>query len=144
MNNVLKTFSVISFAFFSTISNAEPVQQLNESEFLSIHEYETISSSFDGGKLTKTIVVVASNNTSAPLYHVYLYLDGMPSNVTREGWAYFPEMRPGELQESNTAIEYTIDLNRQESFELELIWQIKTEINGEQVIDEIAVVESIQ
>lgn len=144
MNTFQRIFLSFSLAFFSILCKADPVQQLNQIDILSIHEYQVISSTVNGDNLTRTIAVVVRNETTAPLYHVYLHLDGMPSHVSGSGSLYFPELGVGELQQSNKTIDITVDLSRQTTPELELVWQIKTEINGEQVIDEIAVSEVIQ
>jgi hypothetical protein len=143
MNPVIRVLLCACIIVLPILGSAGPVQQQNTSEILSIQEYVIKTSSNEDGTLRRTISVVVRNETGSPLRNVYLHLDGMPSNVTGDGWAYFQELGVGASLESSTTVDYSVDLSRQSSSELELIWQIKTVIDGEQFIDEISVIEFI-
>jgi len=144
MKQIFHIFFIMFIVTHSMSLRADQVQQKNESHILAIQEYRVVSSSNDKGNLARTIAVVVRNKTGGFLHHVYLRLDSKPAHVTGSGSLYFPELAPGETRESNNTIEIIVDTSQQTTTDLELVWQIETEIDGEKIIDEIAVSEIIK
>ena len=143
----MKTFryAVVFFSLLvlSTLALAGPVQQSDPGVFITIEEYVIKSSSLDGDSSQREISIVARNETDKTLNHVYLVVDGMPSHVNAEGQAYFPTLEPGTPTESNSSVNLSVDLSRQSDSILELIWQMRINLDGEQFIDEVSVTETL-
>ena len=125
-------------AFAGDISNPYPLS------FLSFEGYHVIASQQDGSLITRTIKLEVRNTSGQTVSNCSVTLDGYPGHVTSSDTeVVLGDMAPGETIISSDTFEITIDEESQTSSELKLIWQVNCGMDGEEILDETAVIETL-
>ncbi|WP_405239678.1 MULTISPECIES: hypothetical protein [Lentisalinibacter] len=132
---------LLTLLSFTSVSSAGIIQQLNESQLLQITEYRVKSIVVTDGVLTKTFSIIVSNSGADALRHVYLEIDSAPAYVSTSGRIYFAELEAGAMRESSATVTYSLNTDSHNAAQLELVWEIRAELNGEENVDEVAVAE---
>ncbi len=96
-----------------------------------------------GDVVTKKIKVKIKNTSDQVLNDFTAKIDSFPNYTScSETILSFGSISPGDSSVSADSVELIIDTSRQSSNELRLIWQIESDINGDRIMDEAAVVEN--
>ena len=128
----------ISNAFAGDISNPYPLS------FLSFEGYHVIAFQQDGSFTTRTIKLEVRNTSGETLSNCAATLDGNPDYVTSSDMeVVLGDIPSGETIISSDTFEITIDEESMTSSELKLIWQVNCSMDGEEILDETAVLETL-
>ncbi|PXF55064.1 MAG: hypothetical protein C4B58_15300 [Deltaproteobacteria bacterium] len=136
------SFSLVmlnSSVLAGNISEPYPVQ------FLSFIQYHVVETNWDGDIYTRTIRLEVQNTSDQALSNVTVTIDGYPEHVTSsDNDILLRDMGPGATVIGNDVVEISVDMSRQNGSDLKLIWRVECDIDGERIMDETSVVETLE
>lgn len=146
MKLLLQLFFIVALAFFICFSSvsAGEIYEPSPKSFLSFQKYQVIASSEQNGILTRKFIVYVKNTSAEMLYDVSILIDSAPNFVMHDGIEMnLGDIPPGEIKGASTPTELSIDTIEQNGEDVRLIWRIGCTIDGDQVLDETAVIENL-
>lgn len=145
-----RTFSMccviaIVLLFLSSSVLAGDIIEPYPLDFLSLVNYHVVDSNLNGQILSRSMSLEVRNKSPYLLSNVTASLDGLPENITsNDTVADLGNIGPGSTVISSDMFHMTVDLSKQSTSDVKLIWRVECDINGERFIDETSVIEKFQ
>lgn len=136
---------IINLFILNRVALPENLSEPYPLSFLSIVRYYVVESNWYGDINIRTLRLEVNNTTNQKISNIKAVIDGLPENVTsNDAEVVLGDMNGGETKLSNDTFQISVDMSPQRITNLKLIWKVECDINGERIIDETAVIETLQ